>query len=1016
MPSDNPTPQWTYSQLQALTAQSAVLIQASAGSGKTSILVERYLRFLIAHLNQDKIPEILAITFTQKAAEEMKHRLLNRIQTLPDLATGERDKLITHISRSWITTIHGCASHILKQFPLQAGIDPDFQQLENDEAQFLIDQAIRESISTLQKNPDHPNHPQLLSVLQHISMESLRKTLRKLVQKQPAADLFNSEVTAIQALGILYHHTLAAYTARKQTHSALDFTDLLQLANHILQAQPDIRHYYQTRFRWIVVDEFQDTDPLQWSIIQSLLSDTDPIGCGKCWLVGDLKQAIYSFRGADMQLFKTVAGQFHAHPDAQVIRMDDNFRSTPEVIHRLNPIFRSLFQNDIGYSDLIPRSGPASSGPNTDSPPTSETLPLEISLFTEKSVHLQYQHIVRWIQAKHQSGTPFEDIAILCRRNDAIEPITTLLKKAGIPLRSDAGAGFYRKSEIQDAIHLLTGITDPTDTFAWVGILKSLFIGLSDNAIWLLFREDPHSPLPETLQKLAAYPLSRLREIGFSDLDGELIRYSGNLIAGWLQTATHYTPDQFLENGCLETGFWNRIRQVDTGPKIIANLQKLIDKLRSWSHTDWDRWTATRHILTHRVRHGDAEPEAATDTNTHGVSVMTIHQAKGLEFPWVILANLSERLNFGLTDSVLLSRNKIAISQKTTEKNHIRETVADEIRQATLEEEKRILYVAFTRAKTGLLLTGHALPDTPPSEKSPVSHWDLLTQNAPATPTHWHLPNGPSPIPIRWDPVHPNPLQESDVPRHSQSSALRHSQSYIPCHSQSSALRHSRGGGNPGDILLEEGHRLDSRLRGNDRGSGNDSRSGNDKRNTFPRQLTAQEFLTAYHPTPPPTVTDTIQESATRTLFSQLIATHTLPSTKDIQTALAPLKNTPDYDTHCQTLHDTLLRFRHSPLWPKLETALRIRPQFPFTLHTQSLLITGQIDCLYQTPEGWILLLYIATADHPATPSQLRLYWQAAIESLGLLQTKYPSKLYFTKTGLLTTIHLDEAQLKGPLS
>src|SRR3990167_3759160 len=539
-----------------------ILVEAGAGSGKTAVLTERYLFALRRGISHR---EIVAITFTEKAADEMRQRIIARYK-LPE------DEI-------WVSTIHAFCARLLRNHPLEAEIDPIFDIIDESTAEIRRQSAVNNNFRYHLDNPTaafrkllnlfgmkslhdialqnlrdrretrvidekHPlktikewlvsdplwieafsllrsanidsgdplgdRRSQLLEIVSRLDsnqelinsippllnlsgagrkrsssdsvtlkrgffvLKELFKKVRPLLEWEDEIDL-DEEKNINQAVVTLISDVRESYGREKIARGELDFEDLLIKTKWLL-TDSTIRNIYQTKFKQIMVDEFQDTNRLQYEIVKLLSSDAD--GCflpGRLFIVGDPKQSIYRFRGGDVNIFNGIKDEFLKY-GGEVIYLSDNFRSSPEIIKCINNIFPQVFSRDrsgIEYISLDSKSG------NTGTRPALFTIPSSDGDRRENQARIVQKYVLSLIS----EGVKPEEIAILFRGSLQIAPFEKALRKGGIPCFSYNNDLLFQQVEVYDFLNLLNFIEKKNDVTAFTGILRSPLVGLKDQSI-----------------------------------------------------------------------------------------------------------------------------------------------------------------------------------------------------------------------------------------------------------------------------------------------------------------------------------------------------------------------------------------------------------------------------------------------------------------------------------------------------------------------------------------------------
>ncbi len=577
----------TPSQREALDTHQPVFVEAGAGSGKTTLLVQRYLNIFKEHPGTP-ISQVVAFTYTQKAAAEM----LSRIQDL----IPEKDLPYARIS-----TIHSFCSQLLRRYPLQAGLDPDFMVLENNQYEVLIQEAIDQGLDKLQRlrNAD------MAAILHEDSLSRLRSDLNSLFEKRDM--IASAEDSPILRL---FRHCLTGYHHLKASRRSVDYSDLIEKTRLLFEQHPKILTDIRSQIRFVMVDEFQDTDPIQWRLIQDIVSDS-----ANLFVVGDLRQAIYAFRGADPTLFTRVKDEF----SGKIVSLEDNFRSQKTILDFVNPFFSALFEAD---QHLEARRSDDSGS---------------VSFALLDGIDEEIDSIAHWIL---NHPVQFKDVAILFRTKSRMTRFQDGLRQRGVPAEIYSPLESKPSEEIVDLVNLARGLLFPNDTLSWIRVLKSPLFNISEQEIY----ERNHEHANQT-------------------------------ISGWLNLAAVAPLHDVVTRAIRECGQWETYRD-------SANLfLETLENLQRESVTQNVEILAALDLL---LPHFNDSSEALLSNDSNAVKLLTIHSAKGLEFPAVIVAECGRTFLFSHPEPDIVSREKEAI----------------------IEEEKRLFYVACTRAKDHLFIVG----------------------------------------------------------------------------------------------------------------------------------------------------------------------------------------------------------------------------------------------------------------------------------------------------------------------
>ena len=601
-------------QRAAVTAtEGPSLIVAGAGSGKTRVLTYR-----IAYLLSQGVPagNILALTFTNKAAREMKERI---------------QKLVGNDARYlWMGTFHSICAKLLRHDAEKLGFTRDFTIYDTSDSKSVIKAICKE------RGLDEKIYKPTV-VLGRISMAknnlispSQYGQNRDLLQADREARLY--DITTVYAL----------YEARLKAANAMDFDDLLINMLRLMDQYPDVREQLQLMFRYVLVDEYQDTNYVQYLLVGRLAAPQDNI----C-VVGDDAQSIYSFRGADIRNILNFRQQY---PRAQLFKLERNYRSTRNIVNAAN----SLIHKNIHQIEKTVFSE------------KEEGQPLRLNAYMDD--RSEANGVAEMI-AKAHTQYGYDDIAILYRTNAQSRVFENELRKRNIPYRIYGGTSFYQRKEIKDALGYFRLAVNPRDNEALLRIVGFPGRGIGDTTMKKVSANAIAHHLPylevmrlpeETGLDVAAATKKRLQ--AFALLMDQLAQLSEETDA--------YT---FAEQTLRTTGVMTALA-IDTTPEGIdraQNVQELLNAIREFVAQRQEEgvdFTPITDFLSEVSLQTDQD-ENLSDT-TERVTLMTVHAAKGLEFPVVFIGGMEENL---------------FPSQFCTKPGEI-------------EEERRLLYVAITRA------------------------------------------------------------------------------------------------------------------------------------------------------------------------------------------------------------------------------------------------------------------------------------------------------------------------------
>lgn len=592
--------------------QGPLLILAGAGSGKTRVLTHR-----IAHLIKEKGVSpfsILAITFTNKAAREMKERI--------DKLVGEGAEKI------WVSTFHSTCVRILRRDIDKIGYDRSFVIFDTSDQQTVIKDCLKEL------NLNDKNFPPK-SVLHMIGSAKDELIEPQAYTKMYASDFKMSKIAKIYEL----------YQKKLMQNNALDFDDIIMLTIKLFLENPDVLGYYQRKFRYIMVDEYQDTNTAQYSLI-SLLAQEHKNLC----VVGDDDQSIYSFRGANIRNILDFEKEFKS---CKVIKLEQNYRSTQKILDAANRVIR----NNIGRKDkqLWTENGEG----------------CNIQLFKGNNEHDEALFITNEIKKLCSEGKGYKDFAILYRINAQSRVIEDMLMKEGIPYKIVGGLRFYDRKEIKDVIAYLRVIQNPSDNISLKRVINVPKRGIGDTTVGKA--EEIANRKGCSIFSIAASAL----EIPELQRAASKLDSFTTMIAKFKVLKEHMKVSELIQEVIEQSGILRELEAEDTieSQTRIENIKELISGAIEFETREDVEEKTLESFLENVSLVADIDN---VEEGAENVILMTLHSAKGLEFPVVFLAGMEEGVFPGYR------------------------SMGDE---TELEEERRICYVGITRAKENLYLT-----------------------------------------------------------------------------------------------------------------------------------------------------------------------------------------------------------------------------------------------------------------------------------------------------------------------
>lgn len=765
----------TTDQLSAIVREGHLLLEAGAGSGKTTTLVDK----IVYSLGADRAPghsptrpcelsEIAAITFTNAAAADFKRKLRDRMRLIADfhMRAGDAESelkwrnRVYEVDRARVGTIHSFCGQLLREFALRVGLDPAFKIADEGEGRQFAAEAARTALhSALQE--ERESAFELAEVVGLAAAEELiqqivsrgtiaseavsawsvagaprLEDLQRCIEEQREGwgcdvdvGTWRPEVDPAAARLACTLLTLAteartALDARLAQEGALDFDALIARTRSLLFGRPDVLKVVQRRLKWLFIDEFQDTDRDQLEIAYRICSiepgdiGAEPVDAPWLCIVGDPKQSIYRFRRADVSLWKEVSTEL-ASRGIQPITLNTNFRSRAPILGYVNATFDGLIGlgragvmavgQEVAYEKLVAHRPPATMEEHL------ELLAVQSEGTADERRSVEAAIVGTRIREMVEKGTDhlevertgekrnirYRDIAILFRTRTALPAYETVFRKLGIPYYVAGGSGLYGRREIRDVRLLLTALIDPHDDVAWIGLLRSPFVGVTDQSLYR-FRTDHRGEPFSTMLGLTA------------DVHEPQARHA----SGWLGAA-HLLRDRvpvaaLIDHVLIDSGYSMQLLAEPGGEQALSNLRKLVRIAEGRPNASVEEFLS---FMEERedgaARDGDA---ALYTAGEDVVTLSTVHGSKGLEWRIVFLASLDRDIvstkkmpslyadpiaGIALKHSVTGS-DETAVAAGAFECLHQRDIALSEA------EEKRLWYVATTRAQDRLILCAGA--------------------------------------------------------------------------------------------------------------------------------------------------------------------------------------------------------------------------------------------------------------------------------------------------------------------
>ena len=584
-----------------------LLILAGAGSGKTRVLTHRIAYIIERGLAAPD--EVLAITFTNKAAAEMKDRVA--------LLVGPESR------KMWVSTFHALCARLLRVHAEKLGYKREFTIYDGADQVRLVKRCIIE----LGKDPKRFNPRSFQAQISNA----------KNVLMSPDDYFRNTEGYIAENVAEVYD----LYQKRLYENNAMDFDDLIMQTVALLELFSEVRERYQNRFKYVHVDEYQDTNHAQYKLVGILAAAHRNLCC-----VGDDDQSVYGWRGADI---RNILDFERDYPETKVVKLEQNYRSTQTILKAANAV---VANNASRKAKELWTAGGEGEG---------------IRVFTASDEYAEARFVVSEIERLMDDGVSAKDIAAFYRTNAQSRALEDVLVREGIPYQVVGGVRFYERAEIKDAMAYLAVIANPADGASLERIINVPKRGLGATSV---------AKLQDHARRNGNALYEALSEAGAAGVTGKARKACGavrELFEGWRVAAREVSPMEIIEAVLDESGYKGELEAERTieAESRLENLEELVNAAREYERVEAEPTLAG--FLQEQALYSQAD----TITSGGSVTLMTLHNAKGLEYAHVFIVGMEE--------------GTFPHARSLDEQN--------------LEEERRLCYVGITRAMQSLTLS-----------------------------------------------------------------------------------------------------------------------------------------------------------------------------------------------------------------------------------------------------------------------------------------------------------------------
>jgi len=621
---------------------------AGAGCGKTTTLVAK----CIALLRERPKARFCAVSFTEKSVRDLRESLKKGFQN-----EGFDSLFLQEMGRHhWVKTIHGLCLSIIQEFPIEAGLHGGERIILQDEAETLWERSLYLLWTRNENQEISQAVERLLHRYSKKMLESNFKQLRSLISFGVSSWMEKAAVDRedLKDLWFVFLSVFDRFQQWKMKAGALDFNDLERFARVALE-HPRVQKHYHERFDLVLVDEFQDTNPIQGEILEKLVKP----GYQNLCIVGDPKQSIYRFRDADVSVFQDLTakvGKKHL--------LDTNYRSVPEIIQFVNEVCAPVFEvSELDYEPL--KAGRESAGAGV-----SSVIKLQIE---------EEKNLAQYLKCQEASGVDLSDYVILVRsiRREKTQRYLNAMDEFQVPYLLGSGGRFYADPRVQELVAFLKGWCSPNHTLSQATALRAPWIGVKDTDL-LNWKDDFFT----SFFKLSSHPIAlSLKEDYLSRIP--------------------LRPGEVLEK------IWDSLDEGSEMELSIATLWQKVEELSSRGQ----RFEEVVSALVKAIDEEKIEKEIPPPAEKGMLRIMTIHASKGLQFPRVVLLDFEGEYRLPTNSNDLIWNRKKGIhlyvrdEDGDRDKEHVENVAWAELeKRAAVAESKRLFYVAITRPQEQLIL------------------------------------------------------------------------------------------------------------------------------------------------------------------------------------------------------------------------------------------------------------------------------------------------------------------------